>query len=244
MENIKHELEFFEIAIEENFYKTLSFHYHMEIPMDYSIWSDLNEKANNFKDEIISNCTPNVDTNYLNRIKEKIISIKCDLSPDEKSKKIEESKVWDSENECYDFYKQQDLIELYDYVKGIKVDLLDFVENIGKPKIELINLFHNSYDYDFVMDLLITKGYCQKETHKWIKNGKSSKHEIASLFIDLDGKNYFTYTPSNEQRKDISINTLGVHIGIDTFKNASRKNPPKALWTFEFIPIREGLNPK
>lgn len=244
MENIQHELLFFEIALNENYFKTLSFYYHMEIPMDYSIWMDIQEKKDNFKKEIISNCTPKNDIIYLERLQEKVLSIKCELSKDEYAEKLEESKIWDSENECYDYYKQADLIGLYDYVKNIKDELLDFLNSMKKTKLMFVDLFDpNTENYNVIMNLLIDEGYCQKETHRWVKTVKNQKYDIASLFIHLENLKYFTHKPSIDQKIEISKNTFGVDINENTFKSASRKKPPKPLTDFKFKPLENKSKP-
>lgn len=86
--------------------------------------------------------------------------------------------------------------------------LFDFITDISK--------------YDYVMNLLVKKGHCQAITFVWKDEANGNKSLLAAILKHLHKQGYYKNNkrPTNEQMVDISNNTFGWKISIDTIKRA------------------------
>lgn len=91
-----------------------------------------------------------------------------------------------------------------------------------KSNLRLSDIFDNSLKYDYIMNLLVKNNYCQAKTFIWKDEGKGNKALLASILKYLHKQEYYKSNKqlTNDQIKEISLNTFGLELSIDTIKKA------------------------
>lgn len=102
------------------------------------------------------------------------------------------------------------------------------------------DLFVNSSQYEFIMNILVTKGYCEESTFTWKDEAKGRKSLLASIIKYLHTQQYYknnTALPPSRIRT-IAKETFHLDIGIDTIKKAKVNQ-----FNLSFIPLcSSGMN--
>jgi hypothetical protein len=86
----------------------------------------------------------------------------------------------------------------------------------------LADIFDSISKYNYIMNLLVEKQYCQPNTFIWKDEGAGNKGFLAAILKHLHAQGYYKDNKrlSNEQIKAIAKNTFGWEISIDTIKKA------------------------
>lgn len=103
-----------------------------------------------------------------------------------------------------------------------------------KPKLKLSDITISEAAYNSIIEILVNKGHCNKDTLKWIDDAKGNKGLLIAILKEMRSKGYFKngVKPSNEEYKTIAENTFDWTGSIDTVKKSSPKNIH-----IDFIPI-------
>lgn len=104
---------------------------------------------------------------------------------------------------------------------------------VQKQPLMLKDVFADDSKYECIMGLLVNEGYCQSGTYIWKDFKSRYKGLIASILKYLHFQNYYKEKTgiSNDQIREIALNTFRVPIEIDTIKKAK---PSK--FNLDFIP--------
>ena len=97
----------------------------------------------------------------------------------------------------------------------------------------LETVFSDGYKYNHIMQILVERELCQAGTFIWINFKKGYKNLIVSLLKYLYFQNYYKSKTvvSNDQIRQIALNTFHVNISIDTIKHAEIDH-----YKLDFIP--------
>ncbi|MGP8216482.1 MAG: hypothetical protein ACLQQ4_13015 [Bacteroidia bacterium] len=101
-------------------------------------------------------------------------------------------------------------------------------------KFLLSDIFSDEAKYKYIMNLLVDKGYCQKETFIWKDGKKGNKGLLAAIIKQLHPQGYYkdNKKPSNEQIQEIAKNTFGCEISISTIEKSN-----STTYDVSFIPL-------
>jgi hypothetical protein len=114
------------------------------------------------------------------------------------------------------------------------------IEEVSEQKqsLTLKDVFADDSKFDYIMALLVDKGYCQPVTYIWKDLKKGHRGLIASILKYLHFQKYYQEKSgiSNEQIIEIALNTFRVVIKIDTVKKADPSD-----FDLSFIPIASTL---
>jgi hypothetical protein len=100
------------------------------------------------------------------------------------------------------------------------------------PRLEYF--FDSISKYKIIMDLLVEKDYCQAHTYIWKDENNGKKGFLAAVIKYLHTQGYYKKNrqPSNDQIKEIALNTFGLKISIDTVKKSKLDQ-----YDVSFIPV-------
>lgn len=112
------------------------------------------------------------------------------------------------------------------------------IENITQPKKEelsdkqnettpllLSDVFESASRYNHIMKILVEQKKCQPESHIWIGTEKGDYSYLAAILKYLHSQGYYKNKKlTNEQIKEICINTFKWEISINTIKKAKPEN--------------------
>lgn len=112
-------------------------------------------------------------------------------------------------------------------------------ENSSRGKVIPSNLkfpqiFKEISQYQYIMNILVEKGYCNPHTLIWEDQTGGSKGLLAAILKCLHTQGYYKNNQklTSEQIKQIAGETFGLKISIDTVKKANKKNN-----VVDFIPV-------
>lgn len=98
----------------------------------------------------------------------------------------------------------------------------------------LRQIFKYKNEYNTIMELLVSKGYCQEGTFVW-KDEKGGYKGLVVFFIkNLHFKGYFKRKPSTEEIKLFAEKTFGMEISKDTI---NRNKPDSYINELNIIPF-------
>jgi len=102
------------------------------------------------------------------------------------------------------------------------------------PTLKLTDIVVSEAAYKSIIEILVNKGLCQKDTLKWIDDAKGNKGLLIAVLKEMRAKGYFKngVNPSNEDYKNIAADTFDLVVSIDTVKKSS----PKTIH-IDFIPL-------
>lgn len=81
-----------------------------------------------------------------------------------------------------------------------------------------LKLSDSIFDYDYVMNELVSNEFCADKTFKWIFVKKGKKYFIAGLFFCLYHKGYFKRIFDDREQSQIALNSFGIKISDRTFR--------------------------
>ena len=116
---------------------------------------------------------------------------------------------------------------------------LKTLKNNYNENLTLLDLFESVSKYNYIMNLLADKGYCQPNTYIWKDEMKGNKGLLAAIIKYLHKQGYYKNNkkPTNEQIILIAKNTFGWELKIDTVKRTNPNN-----FDLSFIPQSSTIN--
>lgn len=105
--------------------------------------------------------------------------------------------------------------------------------------IKLSDYFESISKFNFIMNLLVEKQYCQPNTFIWKDENKGNKGFLVAILKQLHSQGYYknNFRLTNEQIKEIALNSFGWDVSIDTIKKTKTIH-----FDVSFIPIASTLN--
>lgn len=110
--------------------------------------------------------------------------------------------------------------------------------NIYVPPVKLSDLFLFPKNYQYIVNLLVEKGYCHSQTNFWIDDKKGNKELMVAIIKQLHVLRYYAddKKPTTTQIQSIAKNTFGVDVSIDTIKRVSHTH-----FNLSFLPPADKL---
>jgi len=134
------------------------------------------------------------------------------------------------------------IIQSFKEILPLINDLPHPISEANKDEVEplmLSYIFESISKYNYIMNVLVAKKYCQPNTFIWKDEGKGNKGFLAAILKYLHKQQYYkdNKRPSIEQIKAISKNTFGWEMSIDTIKKAKPDQ-----FDLSFIPPASTIN--